>query len=110
MALFHPHQLSVVLDLSALDNAAKLAYLDRLPSAISAERSRHGVPHWLVFDEAHQQAWLERTSQFATGPGSCLVTWRPELLEATTVNDIDVVIDLGHAPGPAERKGPLRAS
>ena len=94
LALFRLRQASVVLDLSSLQPEAQLDYLDRLPAAIAAERARSGVPHWVLYDEAHQQAWLEQSHRIAVGTGSCLVTWRPELLSADLTDSVDVAIHI----------------
>lgn len=109
LGLLRSHGVSVVLDLSALDDQAQLDYLIRLTAAIFAERSQHGVPHWVVYDEAHQQALLEQAGQLAAGAGSCRVTWRPDLLDAGTIKDTDLVIDVGHAV-PSNRREPFRAT
>lgn len=41
--------------------------MKRLPSAVAAERRRYGMPHWVVFDEAHEPAWLDINGVIATG-------------------------------------------
>jgi hypothetical protein len=100
LAMLGQHGANVVLDLSALSDQHQVAYLGRLPPAIFAERLRHGVPHWVIYDEAHQQAWLAEKGQVAAGAGSCRVTWRPELLDARAIQGTDLVIHVGHdAPG-----------
>lgn len=109
LALLGRHDVSVVLDLSALSDQAQVDYLGRLAPAISAERLRHGVPHWVIYDEAHQQAWLAQSAQVAAGAGSCRVTWRPELLDAGAIQGTDLVIHVGQA-APATRRGILRAT
>jgi hydroxymethylpyrimidine pyrophosphatase-like HAD family hydrolase len=109
LGLLRPHGVSVVLDLSGLDDQAQLDYLGRLPAAIVAERSLHGVPHWVIYDEAHEQALLQHASQIAGGAGSCRVTWRPDLLAAGAVKDTDLIIDVGHAV-PSNRREPFRAT
>jgi len=43
----------VVLNLSAMSMVEKVAYGARAVSAIWAVRASHGVPHWLLIDEAH---------------------------------------------------------
>jgi len=101
MALLRFRQVSVVLDLSGIDLDAQLGYLDRLPAAIAAERAQYGVPHWVIYDEAHQQARLEQSHKVAVGTGSCLVTWRPELLSPELTDDIDVTISIAEPAGSA---------
>ena len=99
LALLRPGRTSVVLDLSALAPEARFDHLGRLPVAVAAERSRRGVPHWVVHDEAQHQVGLGRSTSLTAGMGDCLVTWRPDLLDAGTVDDADVVIELDD-PGP----------
>ena len=52
LAIARPGRASLVLDLSGLPEEAKIRYLRRLPAAIAAERAEHGVPHWVITDEA----------------------------------------------------------
>jgi hydroxymethylpyrimidine pyrophosphatase-like HAD family hydrolase len=107
------HTDNLVLDLSRLEEAQRLDYVHRLRPAIAAERSRRGVPHWVVYDEAHEQAWLEPAEQIAGGAGTCLVTWRPELLDPGVTEDTDVVIALESPEVPAaggDRRRSLRAT
>ena len=47
-----PHT-SVVVDLSALAEPNKVDYLQRLRLAAEAHREQRGVPHWVIYDEAH---------------------------------------------------------
>ncbi len=52
-------------------------------AAISAERARHGTPHWVIHDEAHQELWAADTQTAGltvAEPGICLVTWQPDSL------------------------------
>jgi hypothetical protein len=43
----------VVLNLSALSTAEKVAYAAKVLAVVSAVRAATGLPHWLVIDEAH---------------------------------------------------------
>lgn len=52
LAIARPGRASLVLDLSGLPQSGKSAYLHRLPAAIAAERAEHGIPHWVITDEA----------------------------------------------------------
>ena len=77
---------SLVIDLSRLDHATKLAYVPRLLSALRALKDATGLPHRIVLDEAHQflrDSTVERLG--ARQGGFTLVTYRvsqidPELL------------------------------
>jgi HAD superfamily hydrolase (TIGR01484 family) len=44
---------SLVLDLSAMSMAEKLAYATTVLAVITKVRSTTGLPHWLIIDEAH---------------------------------------------------------
>jgi hydroxymethylpyrimidine pyrophosphatase-like HAD family hydrolase/energy-coupling factor transporter ATP-binding protein EcfA2 len=44
---------SLVLDLSALSRAEKVAYATKVLATANAVRGVRGMPHWLVIDEAH---------------------------------------------------------
>jgi hydroxymethylpyrimidine pyrophosphatase-like HAD family hydrolase/energy-coupling factor transporter ATP-binding protein EcfA2 len=44
---------SLVLDLSAMGLAEKVAYATKVLAVVAAVRSATGLPHWLVIDEAH---------------------------------------------------------
>jgi hydroxymethylpyrimidine pyrophosphatase-like HAD family hydrolase len=90
-----PGHASLVLDLSGLGADAHMAYLARLPEAIAAMRTRHGVPHWIILDEAHQQGWFDDNSpaiRSIARAGTCLVTWQPELLPGDVRRTIDVTL------------------
>jgi hypothetical protein len=108
LALMRPRHTSLVLDLSGLDIDTQLTYLRRMPEALTAERVRHGVPHWVIYEEAHQRAWLGDNA-FPSGiaeVGACLVTWRPELLPADLVGTVEVTISLDlPAPGAGGASG-----
>ena len=107
LASMGSHRGSVVLDLSGTAADAQLDYLRRLAPAIAAVRNRHGVPHWVIYDEAHQQAGLEQSQQIGTGRGNCLVTWRPDLLDTSSIGVPDIAITLtdGRGQGSASARG-----
>jgi hydroxymethylpyrimidine pyrophosphatase-like HAD family hydrolase/energy-coupling factor transporter ATP-binding protein EcfA2 len=44
---------SLVLDLSAMTVAEKVAYATKVLAVVAAVRSSTGLPHWLIIDEAH---------------------------------------------------------
>jgi hydroxymethylpyrimidine pyrophosphatase-like HAD family hydrolase len=85
---------SLVLDLSGLDVDTQLAYLGQLPDAVAAGRAAHGVPHWVVYDEAHQRSWLDVHKSSIAEAGTCLVTWRPELLPSELARTVDFAINV----------------
>jgi hydroxymethylpyrimidine pyrophosphatase-like HAD family hydrolase/energy-coupling factor transporter ATP-binding protein EcfA2 len=44
---------SLVLNLSAMTRAEKVAYATKVLGVVTAVRSTSGLPHWLILDEAH---------------------------------------------------------
>ena len=103
LAIARPGRASLVLDLSGLPEEAKTRYLRRLPAAVAAERAEHGVPHWVILDEA-QLAVLD--GQVASGPGlaepgTCVVTWRADMLPAAFRGTVDLTLATTTTP-PAD--------
>ena len=110
MAVIRPSRASLVLDLSGLDPETKIRYQERMPEVISAERARHGFPHWVIYEEAHQPDWNDTHPAAATvaEPGTCVVTWRPEALPPELRRNISLTLTLTGRPlGP---RGRLRAT
>lgn len=99
---------SVLLDLSMADPEARKKYVLPLLEQLEAERRATGLPHWILLDEAHEH--LCHPERDARAKGYCLVTYRPEKLDARMRESIDVVLALpgGKAPGPGEHD-PLEA-
>jgi len=92
LAIARPGRASLVLDLSGLTTAEKSGYLRRLPASIAAERAEHGIPHWVIIDEAH--AWLQDDAaqpphSGIAEPGTCMVTWRPDVMPAAFRDSVD---------------------
>jgi hydroxymethylpyrimidine pyrophosphatase-like HAD family hydrolase len=102
LAIARPNRASIVLDLSGLGADDKLDYARRLPAAINAERALHGMPHWVIHDEADQELWADDT-QTATAasaePGLCLVTWQPDNLPGQVRRSVDVTVTVTEAAG-----------
>jgi hypothetical protein len=103
-----------VLDLSGLSADGKLDYVRRLPSAISAERARYGMPHWVIHDEAQEELWAADTQTAkltVAEPGICLVTWQPDSLPADVLAGVGVILDVKASPSPsASGRVPLQVS
>ena len=101
-ALHHP-DLSIVVDLSRLDQSEKVAYLRALlPGLMRLHRNR-GLPHRLVIDEAHY--FLDRPDaqefiDFELG-GHALVTYRVSDLHPDVVSTLDAVV-MTHTSDPRE--------
>jgi len=51
--LLHQPRTSLVLNLSAMTRAEKVAYAVKALGAVAFVRSTTGLPHWLILDEAH---------------------------------------------------------
>jgi hydroxymethylpyrimidine pyrophosphatase-like HAD family hydrolase len=111
-AITRPSRSSLVLDLSGLSADEKLDYVRRLPAAISAERARHGIPHWVIHDEAHEELWADNTQTArltVAEPGVCLVTWHPDGLPDNVRRSIDVTIAVSAPTTGHGASRPLRA-
>ncbi len=94
LAIARPGRASLVLDLSGLSGEAKIRYLRRVPAAVAAERAEHGVPHWVITDEAHL-TMLDGHAPSGPGlaePGTCIVTWQAELLPAALRDTVDFTL------------------
>jgi hydroxymethylpyrimidine pyrophosphatase-like HAD family hydrolase len=98
--LRHPSQ-SVVLDLSALDPPDQLNYLAAIAPVLTELRAVHGLPHWIVLDEAHLPLGEGRVSGGVFRPedlGYCLVTYRPQELVAAARAAIDITLTVTTPP------------
>jgi hydroxymethylpyrimidine pyrophosphatase-like HAD family hydrolase len=51
--LLHQPRTSLVLNLSAMSRAEKVAHAAKVLGAVGLVRSTTGLPHWLILDEAH---------------------------------------------------------
>jgi len=103
-AIARPGRASLVLDLSGLPGEAKTRYLRRLPAAVAAERAGHGVPHWLITDEAHltMPDGDAPSGPGLAGPGTCIVTWRADTLPAAFRDTVDLTLTITTAPPAAD--------
>jgi hydroxymethylpyrimidine pyrophosphatase-like HAD family hydrolase/ribosomal protein L39E len=87
-----PHT-SIVVDLSGLAEPNKVDYLHRLRLAAEAHREQRGVPHWVIYDEAHLLGTHEKARWTRRG-GYVLSSFAPALLPATEIDSSDVVLEL----------------
>jgi hypothetical protein len=97
-----------VLDLSGLPGEVKTSYLRRLPAAVAAERAEHGVPHWVITDEAHLAV---TDGQVPSGPGlaepgTCVITWRADMLPATFRGTVDLTLKTTTPPADSSAPAP----
>jgi len=108
LAIARPGRASLVLDLSGLPEADKSDYLRRLPSAIAAARVEHGMPHWVIMDEAHLSMHDEAVppGPGLAEPGTCMITWRPDILPAAMRGSVDLTFT-ATAPRPAAHSAPM---
>jgi phosphoglycolate phosphatase-like HAD superfamily hydrolase len=88
-------QACVVLDLSTLPHARKVALIESGLELLRERRRRRGLPHWIVLDEAHHSLHRDGVSEHALdleGKGFCLVTYRASWLRESVVRAIDVFL------------------
>jgi len=94
-----------VVDLSGLAEPNKVDYLHRLRLAAEAHREQRGVPHWVIYDEAHLLGTHEKARWTRRG-GYVLSSFAPALLPATEIDSSDVVLEL---TGTTPQKESLQA-
>jgi len=86
---------SVIVDLSQMSADTKHAYYQAAPARLEWLRAGNGLPHWVIFDEAHEPLHDQGPARTVYSPsrkGHCLVTHRPADLCAEAGDDIDVLI------------------
>jgi hydroxymethylpyrimidine pyrophosphatase-like HAD family hydrolase len=86
---------SVVVDLSQMGADAKRTYYGAAAPRLSELRAHSGLPHWVIFDEAHEPLSTQAAARSLYEPsrkGHCLVTHRPAELGRDSINDLDVLI------------------
>lgn len=100
---------SLVVDLSLLDEDQRARYAAELLQALHEERSRSGLPHWIIVDEAQVPFSDEGAacSMFQSQRGLCLVTYDPAQLCRSSGLDFDFVIAIPGENGihPATLEG-----
>lgn len=92
--LRHP-DVSMVVDLSRLSHDAKQDYVRTLLPLLAGLRTRGGVPHRIVLDEAHYFIGTPDTGRLALdtrGGGYTLITYRPEHLPVAIRSASDVTL------------------
>jgi hypothetical protein len=91
-ALRHP-DVSIVIDLSAIDHADKLSYVGELLPMLASLRRSVGLPHWIVVDEAHYFLHQpnERCIDFELA-GYVMTTYQPSQLHPELLKAIESII------------------
>jgi hydroxymethylpyrimidine pyrophosphatase-like HAD family hydrolase len=105
--LISPERGSVIVDLSQLGADARHTYYCAATPRLSELRAHSGLPHWVIFDEAHEPLCAEGAARSLYAPsrkGHCLVTHRPAELCRESGDDLDVLIAMlpERAPDAAE--------
>ena len=86
---------SVVLDLSVLPHAAKVAVIERALRKVREIRRRVGRPHWTLVDEAHyclHEGGVTADALDVRDRGFCFVTYRPSWLREQVIRAVDVFV------------------
>jgi hydroxymethylpyrimidine pyrophosphatase-like HAD family hydrolase len=84
----------VVVDMAQHDVNARASYARDLARACQVARERYGMPHCLIVDEAHVMFGHADTLSpvVVDSAGTCLVTFRPEMLHPGTLEGLDVTL------------------
>lgn len=91
----HDPRACIVLDLSTLPQARKVALMETGLELLREWRQRRGMPHWVVLDEAHYSLHGEGVADRALGiedKGFCLVTYRASWLRESVLKATDVFL------------------
>jgi len=114
LGLLRQRSLSVIIDLSHVESGDRAAYLRQLSSVIDAERAAWGMPHWVVFDEAHVSLGVGGIMDGLVRPadkGYLFVTYRPEELRSDAAAAMDVTLSIRRSPegdSPTTRSATIR--
>jgi hypothetical protein len=100
---------SLIVDLSLLGEEQRAEYAAELLQALHDGRSRTGLPHWIIVDEAHVPFGDEGAAclEFQGQKGLCLVTYDPARLCLSSGLDFDFLIAIPGEDGlhPAALEG-----
>jgi hydroxymethylpyrimidine pyrophosphatase-like HAD family hydrolase len=101
---------SVVIDLSMLGEDEQRAYVRWIAPAVLTQRAVTGLPHWVVFDEAHllplEGPWIDALTD--GDRGFCFSTYQPDELPDPVRAAIDLaVFTSGEGTGEQEALGYL---
>jgi hydroxymethylpyrimidine pyrophosphatase-like HAD family hydrolase/GTPase SAR1 family protein len=85
----------LVLNLSAMSRAEKVAYGTQALAAVASVRSSNGLPHWLVIDEAHHLFPADGSAAAEVLPAGhesvCLITLGPRDLAPVVRQTVNAV-------------------
>lgn len=111
LRLFRHPDRSIVIDLSRLSHVDKREYLRGALPQISIIRSRTGLPHHVLLDEAHYFLCDEdATDLLDVSAGGCtLVTYQSSRLQCDVLATADLVL-VTRATDPAEVESLIRAA
>ncbi|MEE6176717.1 HAD hydrolase family protein [Mycobacterium sp. 050134] len=99
---------SLVVDMSGVPDPVKMEYLHRLRSTAEAHREQHGLPHWVVYDEAHLLG-TDEEAHWARRGGYVLCSFAPAALPAGEIDSSDVSLTLPDDGAGNEMAGLRRA-
>lgn len=88
-------QSSAIVDTSGMPTAERDKYLSALSLQVSLQRHAFGLPHWVLVDEAQDApGCMTPSASIPTQSnwGYCLVSWRPDEIEDSTLDQVDAVI------------------
>ena len=91
-ALRHP-EVSIVIDLSTIDHAEKLSFVNELLPMLASLRRSVGLPHWIVVDEA--QYFLHQPNEHSIDfelAAYVMSTYQPSQLHPELLKAIESVI------------------
>ena len=104
---------SVIVDLSQMSAETKHIYYQAALARLASLRADNGLPHWVIFDEAHEplnDQGPARSVYSSSRKGHCLITHRPADLCAEACDDIDVLIAMladQTRPDPLDEPDPV---
>jgi hydroxymethylpyrimidine pyrophosphatase-like HAD family hydrolase len=116
LSVVRQQAISVVVDMSAISEPAKIDYLRTLAGAIDETRAATGLPHWILVDEAHVALSEGGTTADVFRPqdrGYCLVTYRPDQLTPAALAAVDYTLTVtgpDRGTGGEYTRGPMTAT
>ena len=97
LKLFRNPEESGTVDLSSLSPQQRPVFLAELWAPLAGWRSRTGLPHWLVLDEAHELLPAREAPALLDLRTVLQITSRPDLLAPAALANVDLLIADGGA-------------